>query len=168
MNLFSCRRVREAVLSPSKEGGQGDNSLHSCLRAVGTGRGQVGQVISSPLMELSQRLGTGHRKQDLQKRQKKNELSPSLGTGQNGRNRGLRNLPRGLPRPPHDRKIDRLTRHQLARVHSLGENGRSYGALCHICASKTGAHQTPKSLNSLSINELSSVIFSAVSEGCAR
>jgi len=87
MNPFSWRRVREAVLSPSKEGETGDSSLHRCPGTAGTARGQVGQVNISPPMDLSPAPGIGGLKNTPFEASKKNDLSPSSGDSSKAKNK---------------------------------------------------------------------------------
>ena len=49
--------VRDAVLSPSKEGGPGDSSLHCYPHTAGTARGQQGTTQKLPILSCPLGLG---------------------------------------------------------------------------------------------------------------
>jgi hypothetical protein len=79
MSLNSCGPVPEAVLSPSKEGGQGDNSFRACPGTMGTSRGQVGTSHKPCLIELSPCFGIGEEKKRRISEPEKKDLSPRTG-----------------------------------------------------------------------------------------
>jgi hypothetical protein len=84
MSLNSCGPVPEAVLSPSKEGGQGDNSFRACPGTMGTSRGQVGTSHKPCLIELSPCFGIGEEKKGEFQSQKKKTCPHGPGTSLNG------------------------------------------------------------------------------------
>ena len=119
MSRSDLSPVRDAVLSPSKEGGTGDSSLHCYPHIEGTARGQRGTTQKLPILSCLPRLGQVGRLAVLLGQRKKSPVPEAWGQLKTAEKQPETSTP-ATPLCFSRKRLDPLTPYQTAGACYMG------------------------------------------------